>query len=475
MVVTKKLFFFVVYKLYTMSFIRKIKKGNSVYLARVENYREDGKVKQRVLEYVGKEVDGKPVKRISSDSIEISSVKRHLDYAVLHQIAEKLSLPKMLGKSAAHILLLVYTQILERKALYKLPEYADQTTLKELLGLSKLVDKELYEALDDLDEVDFEPIEQKIFEVLSENRKERSAMVIDVTDTYFNGHDADWSSRRGKEGRCEKLIQVSLAVTKQEGFPIMHKMYEGNIGDQKIFKDMIGDARLKKFDVIILDRGMISKEALDDLTAVNQKVITGLRMSELIRKQFISTIDREDIFQPKYRVKLKNTEVYAKEFKYKNGRLLAIYNPELEMAKRQHAMDNEMKYDPKQAKYMGYSLIYHTTDMNYKEVIKAYYDKDIIEKAYRELKSTINLHPVRKYRMGHVRAHVKICYLAYAILSYIQHKTKHLQISATTALDQLQSVYKVELCSKKEKLSWQKTVILKDQQQKILDLLECSV
>jgi hypothetical protein len=458
-----------------MSFIRKIKKGNSVYLARVENYREDGKVKQRVLEYVGKEVDGKPVKRVSSDNIEITSVKRHLDYSVLHQIAEKLSLPKLLGKDASRILLLVYTQILERKALYKLPAYADQTTLLDILGLSKLVDKELYEALDELDDMDFEPIERKVFEALLGNKKERSAMVIDVTDTYFNGHDADWSSRRGKEGRVEKLIQVSLAVTKQEGFPIMHKMYEGNIGDQKIFKDMIADIRLKQFDVIILDRGMISNEALDALNAVNQKVITGLRLTQPIRKQFISTIEREEIFQPKYRVKLKNTEVYVKEFKYKNGRLLAVYNPELEMAKRQHAMDAEQNYDPKQAKYMGYSLIFHTTDMDYKEVITSYYDKDIIEKAYKGLKSTINLHPVRKYRMGRVRAHVKICYLAYAILSYIQHKMKPMKLSAVSALDLLQSVYRVELYSKKEKLSWQKNVILKEIQQEILDTLKCSV
>ena len=41
-----------------MAFIRRIKKGDAVYLAKVESYREDGKVKQRVLEYVGKEENG---------------------------------------------------------------------------------------------------------------------------------------------------------------------------------------------------------------------------------------------------------------------------------------------------------------------------------------------------------------------------------------------------------------------------------
>jgi hypothetical protein len=36
-----------------MTFIRKIKKQSGVYLAKVENYREDGKVKQRHIEYLG--------------------------------------------------------------------------------------------------------------------------------------------------------------------------------------------------------------------------------------------------------------------------------------------------------------------------------------------------------------------------------------------------------------------------------------
>lgn len=47
-----------------MSFIRRIKKKDAVYLAEVESYREDGKVKQRVIKYLGKEVDGKAEKNI---------------------------------------------------------------------------------------------------------------------------------------------------------------------------------------------------------------------------------------------------------------------------------------------------------------------------------------------------------------------------------------------------------------------------
>lgn len=56
-----------------MAFIRKIKKGNAIYLAKVESYRQDGKVKQRVLEYVGKEENGVPVQKIDINKIEVDN------------------------------------------------------------------------------------------------------------------------------------------------------------------------------------------------------------------------------------------------------------------------------------------------------------------------------------------------------------------------------------------------------------------
>lgn len=458
-----------------MSFIRKIKKGNAIYLAKVESYREDGKVKQRVIRYIGKEEDGKPVRKILSEQIEVAAVKQFLDYHVLHEIAIKLGLPELLGTEAKYILLLVYTQIITRKSIYKLPEYIENTALKEILNLDKLIDKHLYNALDELEELNFSTIENQIFQALSSNRKERKAMVIDVTDTYFNGSQADWKSRKGKDGKYDKLIQIALAVTKEEGFPILHRMYEGNIGNTRIFQDILVDARLKKFDIIILDRGMICVEAIEDMKQLHQRVITGLKMHNTIKTNYISKIEREKIYQPEYLVKLKNTQVYAMEFDYLEGKLIAIYNPDIEITKRQHAMANKERYKPEDAKYMGYSLIFHTTTLAKQEVIKTYFEKDIVEKAYRELKSTASLHPIRKYRMDHIKAHVKICYLAYAILTYIQYKVKPLELSAPTALEKLQSAYKVMLEVKQENLKWDKTVTLKREQQQILKLLECSV
>lgn len=163
------------------------------------------------------------------------------------------------------------------------------------------------------------------------------------------------------------------------------------------------------------------------------------------------------------------------DFDFLDGKLITICNPDIEITKRQHAIANKERYNPEDAKYLGYSLIFYTTDLTKQEVIKTYFEKDIVEKVYRELKSTTSLHPIRKYRLEYVRAHVKICYLAYAILSRIQNKVKPMQLSAPSALEKLQSAYKALLEAKQEKLKWNKTVTLKREQQGILKLLECSV
>lgn len=452
-----------------MTFIRKIKKGKSTYLAEVQSYRDQGKVKQKVLRYLGKEVNGKVVRQVESSSIEITSVKQHLDCQVLHEIAKKLELPQLLGNYYKQILLLVYTKLLTKKAIYKLPEYIENTTLLELLGLNKIVDKQLYEALDELEELNFETIECNILKLLIRGKAEKQALILDVTDTYFNGHDADWKSRRGKDSKYGKLIQIALAVTKEEGFPILHKTYEGNISNIKIFQDLLTNVRLEEFELIVLDRGMICQESIEDMVNLKQKFIAGIKKSEKLKTAYLN-INREEIYQPKHQIKLKNTTIYAKSFQHNTGTLIAIYNPAIEIAKREQAMASG-KYDPDEAKYLGYTLVFHTTELPDTEVIRIYFEKNIVEKAYRELKENINLHPIRKYRLDHIKAHAKICYLAYSILAYIQYKVKPLNISATYAIEQLQSIYKVSLQSKKEQFKWDKIVTLKKEQQKIIKYL----
>lgn len=458
-----------------MAFIRKIKKKSGIYLAEVESYRENGKVKQRYIRYIGKEIAGPDTKMGNVNDIEIEQVREYLDYKVLHEIAVKLKIPELLGEELRTILLLVYTQMITRKSINALPAYVEQTALKELLGIEKLVNEDLYNALDKLDALNFALVEREVLSALQEGMEEEDALILDVTDTYFKGKRADWKSRKGKDGKVGKLIQVALAVTKTRGFPILHKTYEGNINNIKIFEDLLASVRLQDYSLIVLDRGLNSTSILNDLTKLKQPVITGLKQTSTLQRNFLSGIDREALYQPKNRITLTKVTLFYKSFDYRNGKLIVLYDPLKEASQRTKAMENEEKYNKEKAKYMGYSLLYHTTELEAPAVVKMYFEKDIVEKAYRNIKSVINLNPVRKHRINRMRAHVKICYIAYAILSYINNKVKPLGLSATAALEQLQGVYKVDLHLKEEDIRWSKIVTLKKVQNQILGALECSV
>ena len=459
-----------------MAFVRKIKKKSGTYLAEVESYRENGKVKQRFLRYIGKEVTGAEGLSGKIASIEIEGVKKYLDYKIVHEIAIKLKMPELLGKELQSILLLVYSQMISRKSINALPAYVEQTALKEILNLEKLVSADLYKSLDKLESLDFEPIEKGILAALREGEPSKDdALILDVTDTYFKGKRADWQSRKGKDGKVQKLVQIALAVTRTKGFPILHKTYEGNINNIKIFENLLTSVRLQNYSLIVLDRGLNSTAILKDLKSLKQPVITGLKLTGVLQKKFLSTIDRESIYQPENKIQLTKVTVFYNSFDYQQGKLIALYDPIKEASIRTKAIESEDKYDKEKAKFMGYSLIYHTTQLEAQEVVKTYFEKDIVEKAYRDIKSVINLNPVRKHRINRICAHVKICYLAYAIFSYINAKVRPLGISATTALEELQGVYKVDLHLKKEDIHWSKIVTLKNSQKEILKVLKCSV
>src|SRR5882757_2967990 len=112
-----------------MAFIRKIKKGNAVYLAKVESYREAGKVKQRVLEYVGKQENGVAVEKVDISKLDIVDVKHYADVAVLHQLAIELNLNYLLGKHHKPIIALLIAHLICKGSIMRVSKWIEQSTI----------------------------------------------------------------------------------------------------------------------------------------------------------------------------------------------------------------------------------------------------------------------------------------------------------------------------------------------------------
>jgi len=447
-----------------MVFVRRIKKKSGVYLAEVESYRENGKVKQRVVKYLGKDVDGRIVRKVSSKDISVKNVKRSLDVLSVDKVAGELGL-KGIGDRA--FLALVYSQLLENRSVNKLEAWMKFTEIPERLGLKDIRTVDLYNALTGVSDGDFLKIESDLAGFFRNYEGNKNTAIIDVTDTYFEGKGSGIKPCKGKEGKVRPLTQFALAVTMENGFPLFYRQYGGNLSDIQIFKDMVLRLRQKGLNAVVVDRGMTSEESLKMVLGLEMQAIAGLKKNSRLVTDYIKNTPREEIFSLKNRCKLKNTSVYIKTHEYKEGKLIVVYNPALELLKKEHAFEKGIEKE----KAYGYSLIYHNTEFESKEVVKKYYEKDTVERAFKQLKGILNLRPVRVWLKEHVQGHFKICYLAYAILSFMNFKLKKTGISANEALDSLKQGYKVKLRDNINKHEWDLYVPLEPNQKKILKTL----
>lgn len=457
-----------------MAFIRKIKKGNSTYLAKVESYREAGTVRQRVLEYIGKEVNGKPVVKVDIQKVNVSSVKRYLDIEILHQLSTELGLPAMLGINFKPILALIYAHLLQKNSIRRLPEWFEQTTIYETLSCNPFSTKDLYESLSHLENIEFEIIEKQLIGFWKKLAPgDHNSVVLDVTDTYFSGSTTECKPRRGKDGNVSKLLQIGLIVSFKNGFPLLHKTYEGNVSNVKIFQDMLKSIADNGLRGIILDRGFFSKENIISLKKLGMHVIVGVKQTSVIQRKYLDKIRRDKIYNKKNQVILKETIVYISSFRYLGGQLIIIYNPALEVLKRDKILSGEE--EGRDIKYVGYSLVYHSTKYDDNEVVKKYFEKDVVERAFKTLKGPLSLRPIRVWLRRHVEAHVKLCYLAMAILSLLDFRSKKIKLTGTEALKKMQQIYKVNLKHAVTKREWVKVVTLEKSQKELLKVLKCSV
>jgi transposase len=459
-----------------MSFIRKIQKGGSTYLAKVESYRQDGKVKQRVLEYIGKEENGKPVIKVDINKVNVSSVKRYLDIEMLNKLSIELGFPELLGHCHKPILAMIFAHLLQKNSIRQLPEWIEHTTICDSLQCTAFSTKDLYESLTSLESIDFSKIENHLISFWKKLAPDDSqTVVLDVTDTYFSGSTADCKPRRGKDGNISKLLQIGLIVSFKNGFPLLHKTYEGNIPNVKIFEDMLKEISDNGLLGIILDRGFFSKKSIEDIIQLGMKVIVGVKQTKALQKEFLNGIDREEIYTKKNQVVLKETTVYTKSFSYLKGSLIAIYNPVLEVIKRDKILAGEEKEKKQGIKYVGYSFVYHNTSHSDIEVVRKYFEKDIVERAFKKIKGPLSLRPIRVWLRKHVIAHVKVCYLSMSILALLEYKCRKIKISGIEALKIMQYIYKVKLIHAETKKEWNKVVTLGKPQLDLLKVLECSV
>jgi transposase len=321
-------------------FARVKKSGKYQYLQIVENRKEKGKVKQRVIATIGR-MDQLQAK----DRIEtlIQSLCRFSERTmlVLTGNSEVLAEAKKIGPA------LIFERLWDRTGIKRAIKKALKnrfyqfdieraiflTVLHRLLvsgsdrfcsrwhedyiidGVEGLDLHHLYRAmaflggvLDDQTHASpFAPrcikdlIEEEIFFFRRDLFAELDLVFFDTTSIYFEGRGGETLGRRGfsKDHRPDLKQMVVGVVLDNQGQPICCEMWPGNVADVTSLLPVVDEMK-KRFSIksfcIVADRGMISANTLEKLQSDDSPMyyILGARMrkSKTIRDKVLSTPGR---------------------------------------------------------------------------------------------------------------------------------------------------------------------------------------
>jgi len=360
------------------------------------------------------------------------------------------------------------------------------TALEDLLGVpdSAVTKDRLYRTLDQLLKAQ-DKIENDVKERLGTLfQLDYDLLLYDLTSTYFEGlaEDNELAQRGYSRDHRSDCKQVVLAlVLSREGFPLAHRTWAGNTQDLQTVKKIVNDieARFGKSNrVWVMDRGMISKDALAFLSQPGRRYLLSTRRHALAK--FQSAFESRRGWQrlpdnPEIEVKLRirgkvhyllarsksrrgkergmrrrQRRAFAKGLKKLHdrvaqgrlkkrdkvlealGRLKGRYpkaHPfvDIRVSDRPLSLTYTWrvgKFKEALARDGAYLLRSNQAGWSAEEFWKTYIQLTVVERAFRVLKSELLLRPIWHHYSGRTQAHIFICVLAYALWKTLDHLAK---------------------------------------------------
>jgi transposase len=302
----------------------------------------------------------------------------------------------------------------------------------------------------------------------------------DTTSTYFEGKGPAQLGEYGysKDSRPDRVQVMIGVVMTRSGIPIAHEVFPGNTSDVDTFSQIIADMR-KRFNltraIFVGDRGMVSKKILDGLDKEHIEYIVGMRMRRIK--------DVGHVLKTGGRYKALKDNLKAKEVWYDADRYIVCHNPiQAEHDKKARGdmvekLEKQIKQNgvkslvgnsgyrrylllnkdavvginqetlKEEARYDGKYVLRTNSQLDTDQVALAYKDLWRVERAFREIKSSLDLRPVYHWKDSRVRGHIMVCFLALALESALQRKLveKEIDIEYCYLLRDLQQLRAVEL------------------------------
>ena len=288
------------------------------YLRVVEAYRENGKVKQRIIAELGRRdmlsallpnlrriLEGTPkLEGQEENDVDILDTFTWGPLLVARKLFEQLGLwdllDRLLGTRATvpwadRAFVLIASRLIHPSSEHGLAGWLETDYFCDRAGRRfvprwhqrgrvRVHDQQLdswYRTLDHLLEAK-EDIERALYERLRDLFSLKPDLVLyDITSTYFEGTGPQGLARHGysRDGKSRNP-QVIVGVVMVSGWPIVHHVWEGNRLDHSTVAEVIKELR-ERFEfarvVFVGDRGMVTEENLKQLLDGGQGYLVGVK------------------------------------------------------------------------------------------------------------------------------------------------------------------------------------------------------
>ena len=315
----------------------------------------------------------------------------------------------------------------------------------------------LYRALDFLEE-HIKAVEEALF------LKDRDLFALDVelvffdtTSTYFEGRGPEGLAERGySRDKRSDLMQVIIGlVMSREGIPVAHHVFPGNTADIAVFRYAVADLK-KRFGVkrvaIVADRGVVSMPLLDALDKEGIGYIVGIPLrkwkvaDKVLRRagryqEVAENLRVKEVWEDGQRYIICHNPERESEDARQRMEMVAVLEAELARSglpglarqkgyRRYIKVYNEGKAEVnwdkvrQDSRYDGKFVLRSNTELSASEIGTAYKELWRVEHAFRELKTGLEVRPVRHWVPARVLGHFAICFLALVMESALARMLK---------------------------------------------------
>jgi hypothetical protein len=491
-------------------FVRQKPAGRYRYLQVVESFREDGKVKQKVVCTLGRldrlqaegNIDGL-VKSLSRFALKVRLVEGHrsgrLRAGRVVKIGPAIVVERLWRELGVGRV--IEAELRDRKFKFSLERAVFLTVLHRLFaqGSDRAADKwkrdyriqgadslslhHLYRAMAWLGE-NKDSVEQALFAETRDLFTELDMVFFDTTSIYFEGRGGETLGAYGhsKDHRPDLKQMIVGACLDGEGRPVSCEMWPGNKADVKALIPAVDRLR-GRFGIaratVVADRGMISEGTIGELEGRKLGYILGARMRSVneVRREVLAR-------QGRYRTVRENLRV--KDVSVSGRRYVVCLNPEeaekdradreailasLEGALRKGAKSlvgnkgyrrylrvqkGAVTIDrakvKEEARYDGKFVLRTNLKMDAGEVAVKYKELWRVERAFRTVKSVLETRPIYHKRDETILGHVFASFLALVVMHELDKRlaAKGYKLEWEDVKQDLEALSEVEVFEGKE-------------------------